>query len=43
MTKMIEIALNSGFTTLINLFVEPKNQDKLIETLKESTETLVSK
>lgn len=44
MTKMIEITPNSGLTTLINLFVvEPNNQNKLIETLKEGTETLLSK
>jgi heme-degrading monooxygenase HmoA len=44
MSQTIEIQPGSGLATLINLFVvEAKNQDKLIEALKEGIETFVSK
>jgi heme-degrading monooxygenase HmoA len=44
MTKTIEIQSSSELATLINLFVvEPNNQDKLIEMLKEGIETFISK
>jgi len=40
----ITISPNSGIVTLINVFtVEPGNQEKLIQLLKEGTETLMSK
>jgi len=44
MTQTIEIKPSTELATLINLFVvEPKNQDKLIEALKEGIETFVSR
>ena len=40
----IKISPNREVTTLINVFVvEPANQEKLIQLLKEGTETLFSK
>ena len=44
MTQTIEIKPSTELATLINLFVvEPNNQDKLIEALKEGIKTFVSK
>src|SRR5579863_3041116 len=38
------ISTHDGLATLINIFtVEPENQPKLIELLKGSTETMISK
>ena len=44
MTQTIDIRPSGELATLINLFVvEPKNQDELIEALKEGVEAFVSK
>jgi hypothetical protein len=40
----ISIRANGGVTTMVNVFfVEPEDQEKLIQVLKEGTETLFSK